>query len=132
MRRNRHTVAASDGSLPVAARSTGRAGIDATQEINYRAVAETVAALPFEGYFCHEFRPSPGCDPLRPLAEAVELCDVWKRCLAAVETIPDAQLDHTTPGGKTVLTDLLLGISSHDLYHAGQIQLLKRLRQGSS
>ncbi len=32
------------------------------------------------------------------------------------------------PRGSTVLTvDLLLGVAAHDLYHAGQIQLLKRL-----
>jgi len=49
-----------------------------------------------------------------------------------VETIPDTELDHPAQGGKKVLTDLLLGIASHDLYHAGQIQLLKRLRQGGS
>lgn len=30
--------------------------------------------------------------------------------------------------GKTTTVDLLTGIAAHDLYHAGQIQLLKRLR----
>jgi hydroxypyruvate isomerase len=54
----------------------GRHEIDATQELNYRAIAEAVAALKFDGYFCHEFTPGPGRDPLRSLAEAVDICDV--------------------------------------------------------
>lgn len=35
--------------------------------------------------------------------------------------------------GKTKYTyaQLIYGIASHDLYHAGQIQLLKRLHKGS-
>ncbi len=52
-----------------------------------------------------------------------------RKLRAAVETLHDKELDHTPRGSKTVLMDLLLGIASHDLYHAGQIQLLKRLQQ---
>lgn len=46
---------------------------------------------------------------------------------AAVAEVPEAQLSRVPPGSKTMLIDLLLGIASHDLYHAGQVQLLKRL-----
>src|SRR6202049_4196102 len=52
----------------------GRHELDGTQELNYRAVAEAIAALGFQGYFAHEFIPTR--DPLKSLAEAVELCDV--------------------------------------------------------
>jgi hydroxypyruvate isomerase len=48
--------------------------LDGKQELNWRAIAEAIAALNFTGYFAHEFIPSR--DPLRSLAEAVELCDV--------------------------------------------------------
>jgi len=52
----------------------GRHELDGTQELNYRAVAEAIAALGFQGYFAHEFIPTR--NPLKSLAEAVELCDV--------------------------------------------------------
>jgi hydroxypyruvate isomerase len=52
----------------------GRHELDGTQELNYRAIAEAIAALGFQGYFAHEFIPTR--DPLKSLGEAVELCDV--------------------------------------------------------
>jgi len=52
----------------------GRHELDGTQELNYRAVAEAIAKLGFQGYMAHEFIPLR--DPLRSLAEAVDLCDV--------------------------------------------------------
>lgn len=50
--------------------------IDATQEINYRYVAEVIADLDFDGYVSHEWRPAPGRDPLASIAEAVAIMDV--------------------------------------------------------
>jgi hydroxypyruvate isomerase len=52
----------------------GRHELDGTQELNYRAVAEAIVALGYQGYFAHEFIPVR--DPLKSLGEAVELCDV--------------------------------------------------------
>jgi hydroxypyruvate isomerase len=52
----------------------GRHELDGTQELNYRAVAEAIVKLGFQGYMAHEFIPLR--DPLKSLAEAVELCDV--------------------------------------------------------
>src|SRR6202043_3207417 len=46
----------------------GRHELDGTQELNYRAVAEAIVALGFQGYFAHEFIPVR--DPLKSLAEA--------------------------------------------------------------
>jgi uncharacterized damage-inducible protein DinB len=37
-------------------------------------------------------------------------------------------LRRTSPGSKVSNFELISGIAAHDLYHAGQIQLLKRLR----
>jgi hypothetical protein len=54
--------------------------------------------------------------------------DTHRELRAAVETVRDKDLDRIAPGSKTLLVDLLLGIASHDLYHAGQIQLIKRLQ----
>ncbi len=45
----------------------------------------------------------------------------------AVAGVPAGSLHRRSPGRKTTPYDLVSGIAAHDLYHAGQIQLLKRL-----
>ena len=50
--------------------------IDFSQEMNYRYIAEVIASTPFTGYVSHEWRPTPGRDPLRSIAEAVAIMDV--------------------------------------------------------
>ena len=52
----------------------GRHELDETQELNYKAIAKAIAAIDSPGYFAHEFIPVR--DPLKSLAEAVELCRV--------------------------------------------------------
>lgn len=54
----------------------GRHEIDDTQEINYRLVAKTIADLGYTGYICHEYRPSPGSDPIQTLAKVLAIVDV--------------------------------------------------------
>ncbi|PWU07875.1 MAG: hydroxypyruvate isomerase [Terriglobia bacterium] len=54
----------------------GRHEIDDTQEINYRFVAKTIADLGFTGYIAHEYRPTPGRDPIQDFAQAIEIMDV--------------------------------------------------------
>jgi hypothetical protein len=45
----------------------------------------------------------------------------------AVAALRDQELDALPDGSRTTVQDLVLGVSYHDIYHAGQIQLLKRL-----
>ncbi|MEH3104654.1 MAG: TIM barrel protein [Sphingomonas phyllosphaerae] len=52
----------------------GRHNLDDTQEVNWHAVARSVADLGFDGYFAHEFVPTG--DPLTALAQAVRTCTV--------------------------------------------------------
>ncbi|HVS52176.1 MAG TPA: TIM barrel protein [Opitutaceae bacterium] len=52
----------------------GRHEIDATQELNYPAIARAIAATGFRGFVGQEFIPTR--DPLVSLREAVELCRV--------------------------------------------------------
>jgi hydroxypyruvate isomerase len=52
----------------------GRAEIDATQELNYRAVMQAIADLGFTGFVGQEFVPKR--DPLTSLREAFAICDV--------------------------------------------------------
>jgi hypothetical protein len=39
----------------------------------------------------------------------------------------DPQLDHIAQGRSATRFELIAGVAAHDLYHAGQIQLIKRL-----
>ena len=48
---------------------------------------------------------------------------------AAVEATPARALDERLPGGKVTRLALITGAAAHDVYHAGQIQLLKKLYQ---
>ena len=54
----------------------GRHEIDDTQELNYRLIAKTIADLGYTGYICHEYRPSPGSDPIQTLAKVLSIIDV--------------------------------------------------------
>jgi hypothetical protein len=49
---------------------------------------------------------------------------------AATAALSSHDLAHTPRGSKYSNLALLSGVAAHDLYHAGQIQLLKRLRPG--
>jgi uncharacterized damage-inducible protein DinB len=46
----------------------------------------------------------------------------------AVRALPPKRLDERSPKGTWTLKDLIQGVAAHDLYHCGQIQLVKRLR----
>ena len=48
----------------------------------------------------------------------------------AVAALRDADLEAIPEGSKTRVIDLVLGVARHDVYHAGQIQLLKRMYTG--
>ena len=50
-----------------------------------------------------------------------------RRLRDAVSRLSDGDLERRTPGGKETIGRLVRGVAAHDLYHAGQIQLLKRL-----
>lgn len=58
----------------------------------------------------------------------VALLDQTHRALReAIETLPVADIYRTAAGRKVSNFALMSGIAAHDVYHAGQIQLLKRL-----
>src|SRR5262245_51028611 len=58
--------------------------------------------------------------------------DVYHQWLrAAVAELTPAELQRTPAGSKVSNLAMLTGIASHDVYHAGQIQLLKRLARGA-
>ena len=55
------------------------------------------------------------------------LDDMHDALRAAVVLLSAKDLSRTPPGKKVSNFALLSGVAAHDLYHAGQIQLLKRL-----
>ncbi len=81
--------------------------------------------------------PVPGSDWfVRPGEDASErawkgdlgiLGTMHRDLIAAVSTLSDTDLDRAPEGSQTLLGDLITGGAFHDIYHAGQIQLLKRL-----
>ena len=52
-----------------------------------------------------------------------------KRLVDVVSGMKVRELEVTPPGSKVSNLTLISGIAFHDVYHAGQIQLLKRLQQ---
>jgi hydroxypyruvate isomerase len=52
----------------------GRHEIASGQELNYRAIAQAIVDTGFTGYLAHEY--SPLGDPLKSMAQAIEICDV--------------------------------------------------------
>lgn len=50
-----------------------RAEIDGTQELNYRYIAQEIAGMGYEGYVAHEWRPSPGRNPIVSLATCFDI-----------------------------------------------------------
>ena len=50
-----------------------------------------------------------------------------RRLRAAVAAIPAGRLSSVSPGSRHRIDTLVYGIAAHDVYHAGQIQLVKRL-----
>jgi hypothetical protein len=76
--------------------------------------------------------PRPGETTDRAWRADIALLDHMHRLLRdAVGKLPPGDLHRTTRGSRDSNFALISGVAAHDLYHAGQIQLLKRLRMVS-
>ncbi len=60
-------------------------------------------------------------------ADLALLDEQHRRLRAAVEKIPVRRLSTVSRGSRHRIDTLVYGIAAHDVYHAGQIQLVKRL-----
>jgi len=60
-------------------------------------------------------------------ADVALLVKTHRDLRAAIASLAPARLE-TEMDGKMRILDLVIGIAAHDLYHAGQIQILKRLQ----
>jgi hypothetical protein len=62
--------------------------------------------------------------------QARELLDEMHRSLlAVVEAFSVSRLEAPVTGSKWSAFDSILGVAFHDIYHAGQVQMLKRLHK---
>jgi uncharacterized damage-inducible protein DinB len=74
---------------------------------------------------------SPGDRSEAAWRSSVRLLEEMHRSMrSAVLALRPADLRKKAKGGTTTVLGLVTGIAAHDLYHAGQIQLLKRLGAG--
>src|SRR5262245_8011617 len=62
-------------------------------------------------------------------ADVALLLDEHRRLREVVAGFPPAALDRRIPPGRFTMFRLIQGVACHDLYHAGQIQLLKKLQK---
>jgi hypothetical protein len=68
-----------------------------------------------------------GADPGAWRTDVRLLRDMHERLRAAVEGLPPRALDRVPKGSTLTNFELIAGIAAHDLYHAGQIQLIKKI-----
>lgn len=98
--------------------------------VRRRILGEARGIFPLKGsnWFV---RPDPAVHELdweRAWKADLKLLDETHLTLrAAVEVLSPDELETIPPGSKTTFARLVAGIAMHDVYHAGQIQLLKRL-----
>jgi hypothetical protein len=96
-----------------------------------RLTGEKRSSFPLKGSNFFK-RPLAGFDSASQLRSDIALLtDMQGELRTAIETLGPIDLSRTAPGGSETILDLILGIAAHDLYHAGQIQLLKRLQRSS-
>ena len=69
-------------------------------------------------------RPAPGADWKAELRMLDEIHRSMRRAMASFN---DADLGRKPRGSRVSNVSIIMGIAAHDIYHAGQIRLLKRL-----
>jgi uncharacterized damage-inducible protein DinB len=67
---------------------------------------------------------------LRAWKDDIALLERTHRSLReSIERLSDLDLQHKAEGSDVTNFELIAGVAAHDVYHAGQIQLLKRLNR---
>ncbi len=92
--------------------------------VRERLDGATIVSLPPEQDW-----PATGGGPRAWRAALAALATANRRLRAAMLAFPTARLAARVPGKKYSFHDMLDGIVQHDLYHGGQIALLKKARR---
>jgi len=98
--------------------------------VRRRIAGEKRGSFPLKG---SNWFPRPLGNDSRNLWEAdLLLLDQTHATLREVVAgVPASRLSSPIPGTKVTYAKLIMGIAAHDVYHAGQINLLKRMARGS-
>jgi hypothetical protein len=92
-----------------------------------RMSGEKRGGFPLDGSNWFE-RPVAGHDTPAAWKQDVKLLGAMHdQLVTAVARLPDRALDRGAPGSSVTNFELIAGVAAHDLYHAGQIQLVKRM-----
>lgn len=95
--------------------------------VRRRLLGEKRGSFPLKGSNWFR-RPAGEGDPEAAWQADVKLLvEVHVSLRAAIAGLKEVELSRRAAGGSTPVLALVTGITAHDLYHAGQIQLLKRL-----
>jgi hypothetical protein len=95
--------------------------------VRRRLLAEPRGSFPLAGSNWFP-RPEPGrVNPDAWRADVALLRDMHRRLRAAVAQLPPHELARAAKGSTFTNFELIAGIAAHDLYHAGQIQLIKKI-----
>lgn len=99
--------------------------------VRRRLAGEARGSVPLKG---SNFFERPAGEPTDEAwkADVKLLVETHATLREAVARLSPAELRATRPGGKVSNLALVTGIAAHDLYHAGQIQLIKKLLAVSS
>ena len=93
--------------------------------VHRRLTGQKRGSFPLRG---SDFFKRPVVMTERAWRDDIALLDRMHRGLrAAIAALPPAQLQRNARGSRVTHAFLIHGIVAHDLYHAGQIQLIKKL-----
>ena len=90
-----------------------------------RLAGEARGSFPLKGSNWFERPERPDASAWR--ADLALLARMHRQLRDAVTLVPASALNRVPPGSTVTTFDLIAGVIAHDLYHAGQIQLLKKL-----
>ena len=99
-----------------------------------RLMSETRQSFPLEGSNWFE-RPQEAPRENTEYAWRLDVAlldDMHRLLREAVARVPPVRLHRKNGGNKDTNFALISGVAAHDLYHAGQIQLLKTLQRAKS
>jgi len=91
--------------------------------VRRRLLGEKRGSFPLKGsnWFT---RPAPGADWKKDLRLLDGMHITMRR---AVASLRDSEMGKKSKGSSQINAHIVIGIGAHDVYHAGQIQLIKRL-----
>jgi hypothetical protein len=97
--------------------------------VRRRLNGEVRGSFPIKG--SNWFRPPEEYSEKTWKADVALLDQMHRSMREAIAALSIEEVQHTPTGSTTSNFSLISGIAAHDLYHAGQIQLLKRLSNRS-